>query len=165
MTVHKHLDTELTKLTQMKIPPKEALILLLEKIIIMFNRFYAIYHKHMDFIVKGTQVEYMVWCICLTLQVHMAMDDFVKDRMNYDLAISAAFICFLTKQMGKNVSMGTGPQFQKITNKIVALEGALKEVKRATTGAGTCATSASTGVDVVKGQLTKLFQANPTRKR
>ena len=63
------------------------------------------------------------------------------------------------------MSAGTGPQFQKITDKIVALEGALKEVKTATTGAGTHTTSASSGVDAVKGQLTKLFQANPTLKR
>jgi hypothetical protein len=69
------------------------------------------------------------------------------------------------KQTGGNVSAGTGPQFQKITDKIVTLEGALKEVKTATTGAGTHATSTSSGVDVVKGQLTKLFQANPTLKR
>ncbi len=63
------------------------------------------------------------------------------------------------------MSAGTGPQFQKITDKIVALEGALKEVKTAATEAGTRATSASMGVDVVKGQLTKLFQANPALKR
>jgi hypothetical protein len=40
-----------------------------------------------------------------------------------------------------------------------------KKVKMAATGAGTRATSTSSGVDVVKGQLTKLFQANATFKR
>jgi hypothetical protein len=87
LTVHKHLDVELTKLTQMKTPPNDALILLSEEIIIMFGRFYAICHKCMDFVVKGRQVEYMVWCIQLTLQVHMVMDDFVKERMRYNLTI------------------------------------------------------------------------------
>jgi hypothetical protein len=66
LTVHKHLDAGLSKLTQMKIPPKEALILLLEEIIIIFDRFYAICRKRMDFVVKGTQVEYIVHCIWLT---------------------------------------------------------------------------------------------------
>ena len=97
LTVHKRLDAELTKLTQMKITPKEALILLSEEIIIIFDRFYTICRKHMDFVVKGTQVEYMVWCIWLTLQVHMAMDDFVKDVMKYNVTILPAFICFLMK--------------------------------------------------------------------
>ncbi len=54
LMVHNHLDAELTKLTQMKIPHKEALILVLEEIITMFDRFYTIWHKHMDFVVKGT---------------------------------------------------------------------------------------------------------------
>jgi hypothetical protein len=88
-----------------------------------------------------------------------------KDGMKYNLAILAAFIHFLMKQTGGKVLVGTGPQFQKITDKIVALEGALKEVKKAATGAGTHASSSSVGVDVVKRQLTKLFQANPTLKR
>jgi hypothetical protein len=40
--VNKHLDSELTKLTQMNISPEEALILLSEEVIIMFDRFYTI---------------------------------------------------------------------------------------------------------------------------
>jgi hypothetical protein len=107
----------------------------------------------------------MVRCIWLTLQVHMAMDDFVKDGIKYNLAILATFICFLTKQMGRNVSVGMGPQFQKITDKIVALEGALREVKTAATVADTCSSATSLAVDTVKGQLTKLFQANLTLKK
>jgi hypothetical protein len=91
LTVHKHLDAELTKLMQMNILEEEALILLSEDVIIMFDCFYAIRHKRMDFVVKGSRVEYMVWCIWILLQVHMAMDDFVKDGLKYNLAISAAF--------------------------------------------------------------------------
>jgi hypothetical protein len=35
------------------------MILLLEEIIIMFDRIYVIWRKRMDFLVKETQVEYM----------------------------------------------------------------------------------------------------------
>jgi hypothetical protein len=52
----------------------------------------------MEFTLKGKHVEYMVCCIWLTLQAHAVMDDFVKRELKYDSAISAAFICFLTKQ-------------------------------------------------------------------
>ncbi len=54
LMVNKHLDAELAKLTQMHITAKEALILLSEEIIIMFDQFYAIRHKRMEFTVKGT---------------------------------------------------------------------------------------------------------------
>jgi len=60
LKVNKHLDSELTKLTQMNISPEEALILLSEEVIIMFDRFYTIRRKRMEFIVKGTRVQYMV---------------------------------------------------------------------------------------------------------
>jgi len=40
--VNKHLDSKLTKLTQMNISPEEALILLSEEVIIMFDSFYMI---------------------------------------------------------------------------------------------------------------------------
>ncbi len=66
--VHKHLDSELTKLTQMGILEEEALILLSEEIIIMYDRFYVIWRKRMEFIVKGTRVDYMVCCIWLTIR-------------------------------------------------------------------------------------------------
>ena len=95
-TVHKHLNSELSKLTQMGIPGEDALILLSEMVIIMFDRFYAIWHKRMDSTVKGAGMEYMVHCIWISLQVHTLMDEFVKDRMKYNPAILAAFVWFLT---------------------------------------------------------------------
>ena len=41
-TVFKHLDSEYTRLTQVNLSEKDALILMSEKIIIMFDRFYSI---------------------------------------------------------------------------------------------------------------------------
>ncbi len=101
LMVHKHLNAELVKLMQMNILEEEALILLSEEVIIMFDRFYAIRRKHMDFVVKGNRIEYMVRCIWILLQVHMAMDDFVKDSLKYNLAISAAFIHFFDEADGR----------------------------------------------------------------
>ena len=95
--VHKHLDSELIKLSQMGIPPEDALVLLSEEVIIMVERFHLIRCRRMDFTVKGSKVEYMVRCIWLILQVHVSMDEFVRDGLKYNSAISAAFVRFLTK--------------------------------------------------------------------
>jgi hypothetical protein len=95
--VHTHLDSELTKLSQMGIPPEDALVLLSEEVIIMVERFHLIRRRRMDFTVKGSKVEYMVRCIWLTLQVYVSMDEFVRDGLKYNSAISAAFVRFLTK--------------------------------------------------------------------
>ncbi len=55
--LHKHLDSKLTKLTRMGILEEESLILLSEEIIIMFDQFYMIHRKCMDFTVKSRRVE------------------------------------------------------------------------------------------------------------
>jgi hypothetical protein len=161
LTVHKHLDAELAKLMQMNILEEEALILLLEEIIIMFDHFYAIRRKHMDFVVKGKRVEYMVRCIWILLQVHMAMDDFVKDGLKYNSAISAVFICFLSKQTGGNVSAGVGSQIQSLKEEIKKLGTVPSDAKTAATGVSARCTMATNTADKVAKSFKKLFQANP----
>jgi hypothetical protein len=154
--VNKHLDYELTKLTQMHISPEEVLILLSEEVIIMFDRFYTIRRKRMEFIIKGTRVQYMVRCIWLTMQVHMAMDKFVCDGMKYNPAISAAFVCFLTKQMGNNVGAGIGGMITKLKSRLHAAEAAAKEALQMVKEASKRATGASTAADTCKTALAKI---------
>jgi hypothetical protein len=164
LMVHKHLDAELTKLMQMNISEEEALILLSEEVIIMFDHLYAIRHKRMDFVVKGSRLEYMVRCIWISLQVHMAMDDFVKDGLKYNLAISAAFIRFLTKQMGGNVAAGVS-SIQQLMDKLKKLEMVATDAKMAAAGVSTCSTTASNGMDKVVKSFEQLFQKNPSLKK
>jgi hypothetical protein len=53
------------------------LILMSEEIIIMFDCFYSIRRKRMEFSLSGlSKVDYTVQCIWISLQVHMAMDEF-----------------------------------------------------------------------------------------
>ena len=82
----------------------------------------------MEFTLKGKRVEYMVCCIWLTLQAHLVMDDFVKWGLKYSSAISAAFIRFLTKQTGQNVSSGVGSQIKVLSE---TLEKFVKMAKEA----------------------------------
>jgi hypothetical protein len=113
-TIHKHLDSELSKLTQLGTKAEEVLNLLSKEVIIMFDHFYAIRCKRMDFTVKGAGVEYMACCIWLTLQVYALMDEFVKDGLKYNPVISATYVRFLTKQTGSNVGAGIGGQFFEV---------------------------------------------------
>ena len=45
------------------------------------------------------------------------MDGFVKRGLKYNSAISAAFIRFLTKQTGQNMSTGIGSQIKVLTSR------------------------------------------------
>jgi hypothetical protein len=96
-TVHHHLDAELLQLVQLHISEDECLILLLEKIIIMYTMIHDIRKQCMEFTLRGKRVEYMVRCIWLTLQAHTVIDDFIKRGSKYNSAIYAAFIRFLTR--------------------------------------------------------------------
>ena len=94
------------------------------------------------------------------------MDDFVKQGLKYNLAISAAFICFLTKQTGQNVSSGVGSQikvlsealekFVKMAKEAVdAAKEATSVLKEAITRSGSASTAADKAVSDVKAILAK----------
>jgi hypothetical protein len=155
-TVHKHLDSELSKLTQLGVKAKEVLTLLSEEVIIMFDRFYAIRCKCMDFTVKGTGVEYMTRCIWLTLQVHVLMNKFVKDGMKYNPVISAAYLTFLAKQTGSNVGSGVGGKFLKLEDQVKSVEVAAKDAIKVAKEAAQRAATVGTNADSVKTSLKQL---------
>ncbi len=101
-TVHKHLDMELSRLTQLHISEEESLILLLEEVIIMYAWIHDVQKHMMEFTTHVNKVDYMVRCIWVTLQVHWMMQEFVQGGLKSHPAIGSAFIWFLTKQMGNN---------------------------------------------------------------
>ena len=110
-TVHKPLDYEYTRLTQQFIQDVDALILLSEEVIIMHNRIHAVRCQRMDFVAsKDNKADYMARCIWITCQVHRVMQEFVEGGLRNNPAILTAFIRFLTKMTGGNVSVGIGGQ-------------------------------------------------------
>ena len=118
----------------------------------------------MDFTVNGLHVEYMVWCIWIAMQVHMVMDEFTQDRMKYNLALSAAFVHFLTKVIGGNAAAGMADSVASLDAKIKNLDSALKEVKKEAAATSVRTTMANNSADNVKGKITKLYQ-NTTLKK
>jgi hypothetical protein len=130
-TVHKHLDYEYTRLTQQFIQDEDALILLSEEVIIMHNRIHAVRRQRMEFVAsKDNKADYMARCIWITCQVHRVMQEFVEGGLRNNPAISTAFIRFLTKMMGGNVSVGVGGQIKALTDSIVTLTGAVTRQPR-----------------------------------
>ena len=159
--LHKHLDSELDKLKKMGISQANVLVLLSEEVIIIFERFNTIRRKRMDFRIKDNRVEYMVRCIWLALQVHVQMDEFMRDGLKYNSAISAAFVRFLTTQTGKKGDLDTSDLESRVKNAEASVKEALKSAKEATQRAA----SASTNADSVKNSLTKLYASNSSLKK
>ncbi len=96
----------------------------------MFNRFYTIGRKCIDFTIKSARVKYMIRCILLSMQVHMAMDKFVKDGMKYNPPISAAFVRFLTKQTGSNIEAGLRSTLSKLEEQLKLAERTFRKQSR-----------------------------------
>jgi hypothetical protein len=171
-TVYKHLDQELTRLTQQHIVEEEALILLSEEMIIMYTRIFAIRRQQMEFVVnRANKIEYMVRCIWITCQVHRVMQGYVQGGLTHNPAINSAFVCFLTKQMGRNVVSGTGSQIKALSNTVATLKGsvmvvtsATKEAAQTAKEANTCATTANTNADAAKNAVNSIYSKNSTLK-
>jgi hypothetical protein len=163
--VHKHLDSKLTKLNQMGILQEHTLVLLLQEVLIMFEQFYSIRQKRMDFTVKGSRVKYMVRCIWLTLKVHVQMDEFVCNGLKYNLAISAAFMRFLMSQTGSKGSAGFDGQLVKLEKWLKSAENAIKEAVKEAKEASKRVASAGTSADSVRTGLTNLYANSSTLKK
>ncbi len=83
-----------------------------------------------------------------------------------------AFIRFLTKMTGGNVSAGVGGQINSLTDSIVTLKGAAtaatvatKEATQTAKEANTRATTANTNADAAKNSVNSLCSKNSTLKR
>jgi hypothetical protein len=171
-TVHKHLDYEYTRLTQQFIQDEDALILLSEEVIIMHNRIHAVRCQRMEFVAsKDNKADYMARCIWITCQVHRVMQEFVEGGLRNNPAISTAFIRFLTKMTGGNVSAGVGGQIKALTDSIATLKGAAtaataaaKEATQMAKEANTRATTANTNADAAKNSVNSLYSKNSTLK-
>ena len=164
-TIFKHLDLEFARLTQVNISENETLILLSKEVIIMFDCFYAIRRKRMDFTVQGSRVEYMVRCIWLSVQVHMVMDEFTANGMKYNSTISAAFMRFLTKVTDGNAAAGVAGTVASLESKLKNLDNSIKELKKEAVAAASRATAANNAAEDAKKSITKLYQANTTLKK
>jgi len=171
-TVHKHLDMELTRLTQLHISEEESLILLSEEVIIMYSRIHDVRKHMMEFTGQVNKVDYMVRCIWVTLQVHRVMQEFVQGGLKSHPAIGSAFIRFLTKQTGNNVASGVGVQLGKLTTAVDRIETlaktaetAAKDASRVSKEANARAATANLTAEKASEGLRTLYTKNTILKR
>jgi hypothetical protein len=149
----------------MGIPEGDVRVLLSEEIIIMFECFHAIRCKRFDFTVQGAGVEYMVCYVWLTLQVHVEMDEFVKNSLKENPTLLEAFVRFLTNKLGSNAGAGVGSQLTKLEDRLKLAESAVKEAVKEAKEAAKRAATASTKADLVKTSIKQLYKKNSTLKK
>jgi hypothetical protein len=162
VVLHRHLDAELVRLTQMKLDSESLLVLLSEEVIIMFTLVHNIRKKGLEFSLACDPLDYMVQCIWITIEIHGAMEAMIKNGISSNSAINAAFVRFLTKQVA--VTAGS-----KADNK---LEGWQKKITDDTAKAVTVATEAkntANGAQVLankaKEDIKNLFVKNKDLKK
>ena len=162
VVLHRHLDAELVRLTQMKLDSESLLVLLSKEVIIMFTLVHNIRKKGLEFLLACDPLAYMVQCIWLTIEIHGVMEEMIKHGISSNSAINAAFVRFLSKQVA--VTAGS-----KADNK---LEGWQKKITDDTAKAMTVATDAknvANGAQVLankaKEDIKNLYAKNKDLKK
>lgn len=106
--LHRHLDNDLQRLTQMGLDKEAVLVLLSEEIIILYTLVHNVRKKGQEFTVSCDPMDFMVQCVWITLECHGAMDDEIKNGISSSGAINSAFVRFLTNQLAGMAKAGGG---------------------------------------------------------
>ncbi len=93
------------------------------------------------------------------------INGFVKRGLKYNLAISAAFIRFLTKQTGQNVSTGILSQIKVLTEALEKAVQMAKEATRVSKEASTWSNTASSAADKTVSDIKAILAKNSTLKK
>ena len=133
----------------MQIPEVEALTLVSEEFILIFNKFFECRKTILDFEKGMDMATYTSRIIWASLKCHMEAVELLKDGLKYHALLSAAFIRFLTKQTGSNVSAGMGAKLAEL-KKLVK-----DEIRRVEDTANSAKKTATTATDTLSKVMTK----------
>ena len=165
VVLHRHLDAELVRLTQMKLDKEALLVLLSEEVIILFTLVHNIRKRGLEFSLACDPLDYMVQCIWLTIEIHGVMEEIIKHGISANGAINAAFLRFLTLQVAISASSsgskGDGKiesWRQKLMDDIVKATAVAAEAKNVANGAQALANKA-------KESINNLFLKNKDLKK
>jgi hypothetical protein len=126
----------------------------------------------MEFVAnRANKIEYMVWCVWITCQVHRVMQGFLHGGLKKNPAICSAFVHFLTMQRGRNVASGVGGQLKALAESVTtrkglvaAVDGVAKEATAATKEATVCVGAANNAAVAAKDVISALYSKNNTLK-
>ena len=127
-----HLDEELTKCMQLKIPEAQSLILISDQLKIVYDELYE-RRKHVIARADCAKAEVCATCFKATMDAHALMQEFRKAKFKHHHLISAVFVHFLTKQMGENTSAGVSAKLQEMEKSIKQMDASIENAKKIST--------------------------------
>ena len=148
--LHRHIDAELNRLTQMGLPKEAVLVLLTEEVLILFKLVHNVRKTGQAFSMATDPKDFMLQCLWVTLGCHAAMEEGVKNGISTNGAINSAFVSFLTEAVTKVTG---GSVDSKLENWKATLERKVNEAVEMAKQAKTNAAAAQGGVEKLKTDL------------
>jgi hypothetical protein len=145
--LHRHLNAELNRLTQMGLNKDAVLTLLTEEVLILFKLVHNVRKTGQAFSMASNPKEFMLQCLWVTLGCHVAMEEGVKNGISTNGAINSAFMGFLTEAITKATG---GSVDSKLDSWKTSLERKVSEAVEAAKQAKTNAAAAQGVVDKLK---------------
>jgi hypothetical protein len=141
--VHRHIDAELNRLTQMGMDKDSILVLLTEEILILFKLVHNVRKTGQAFSMATDPKDFMLQCLWVTLGCHAGMEEGVKKGISTNGAINSAFVGFLTEGITK---LAGGSVDHKLDSWKTTWERKVNDAVEAAKLAKTNAASAQSGV-------------------
>ena len=148
--LHRHIDAELNRLTQMGLPKEAVLVLLTEEVLILFKLVHNVRKTGQAFSVAADPKDFMLQCLWVTLGCHAAMEEGVKNGISTNGAINSAFVGFLTEAVAKG-NGGSGDS--KLDSWKTSFERKVNEAVDAAKTAKANAASAQSVVEKLKKEV------------
>jgi hypothetical protein len=148
--LHRHIDSELNRLTQMGLNKDAVLVLLTEEVLILFKLVHNVRKTGQAFSMSTDPKDFMLQCLWVTLGCHAAMEEGVKNGISTNGAINSAFVSFLTEAVTKVTG---GSVDSKLENWKTTLERKVNEAVEMAKQAKTNAAAAQGGVEKLKTDL------------
>ena len=151
-TVHSFFDDDLSELGELGVDPEEALTLISEYTILMYDVFYVFSQKLLQFSLDVNRADYLTRVIWVSLLIHQEMARFTAtEKMKHHPTLSNAFIRFLTKATAANSAAS-------IAKRLAALEksgGPTKQVQEEAKKAKSLANKAQDDIAKLREDFTK----------
>jgi len=93
-----------------------------EGVMLMFEKMFTVRKDIMDYDEDVDPVDYVSRLWWGTLQAHKEMKAFTENGIAYHPVISAAFVRFLTAQLGQNMEVGMSDKLTELEEKITKVE-------------------------------------------
>ena len=127
--LHEHASEDMRKLTQLGIKESEVMEMVAEVVMLMFEKMFTARKDIMDYDEDVDPVDYVTRLWWGTLLAHKEMKAFLENGIAFHPVISAAFVRFLTAQLGQNMEVGLSDKVTELEEKITKVEKTVTQHK------------------------------------